>query len=83
MVSSHTLAVGQKAKAIYETRLRAQLEASHANQFVAIEPESGEYFLGSTLSTAIQAARRAFPDRISFVLRVGHDTAVHLGVLTS
>lgn len=83
MTSSHTLAVSRAAKEIYESRLRAQLESSYRNQFVAIEPESGDYFLGLTLSAAIQAARRAFPDRISFALRIGHDTAVHLGVLTS
>ena len=33
-------------------RIKQSLEASHANQFVAIEPSSGECFLGETLSDA-------------------------------
>ncbi len=81
MVSQHSLAVAQAARQIYESRLRADLESRHLHQYVAIEPASGEYFLGETLSTAIQAARTAFPDRISFALRVGHETAVHLAIL--
>ncbi|WP_254507402.1 hypothetical protein [Anatilimnocola floriformis] len=83
MVLQQTLAVTHAAKEIYNTRLRAQLEAAHPNAFVAIEPTSGDYFVGTTLSQAVQAARTAHPDRISFALRVGHETAIHLGVLST
>ena len=70
----------QHAERIYEERLRAKLEKSHPNAFVAIEPVSGDYFLGETLSEAGIAARKAHPDRLSFIMRVGHRTAVHIGV---
>jgi hypothetical protein len=83
MASKHTLDVAHRATEIYESHLREQLEANHLNAFVAVEPESGEYFLGETLSEAIQAARNAHPDRISFALRVGHRTAVNLGVMST
>ena len=59
------------------------LEACHRHAFVAVEPDSGDYFLGNTLSEAIQAARKAYPDRISFALRVGHPSAVNLGVMSA
>jgi len=62
-------------------RLQAQLEATHKSKFVAIEPDSQEYFLGNTLSEAIQAARRAYPGRKSFAMRIGEP--MHLGVLFS
>ncbi len=50
------------------------------DKFVAIEPESGDYFLGKTLSEAIGAARRSYPDRLAHVMRVGHKTALHFGM---
>jgi hypothetical protein len=39
----------RKAEEVYATRLKAVLEPEQIDQFVAIEPESGEYYLGSTL----------------------------------
>jgi hypothetical protein len=68
------------AEHLYEGRLRAQLETSHPNYFVAIEPESGDYFLGRTLSDALGAARDAHPDRLSHAMRVGHKAALHFGI---
>jgi hypothetical protein len=50
---------------------------------VAIEPDSGEYFFGKTLSEAIQASRAAHPNRLAFAMRVGHSTAIDIGVLTA
>jgi len=79
MLSEETQSVVRRAKEIYESRLRADLERQHHGKFAAIEPESGEYFLGDTMSAAIQSARAAFPGRISFCLRIGHEAAVHLG----
>ena len=68
------------AEEVYETRLRSVLEPEHADEFVAIEPKSGDYFLGKTLSEAIGAARRSHPDRLAHAMRVGHKAALHLGV---
>ena len=69
----------QQSSSHDETRDR-QIEASHENQFVAIEPISGEYFLGATLSDAIGASRRAHPGRLAHAFRVGHKAAVHFGL---
>ena len=46
MISPDSETTARDAKAIYESRLRTTLEADHMNEFVAIEPISGEYFLG-------------------------------------
>jgi hypothetical protein len=70
-----------KVKAIYDRRLRENLERTHLNSFLAIEPESGDYFLGRTLSEAAAAARAAYPDRQAGVLRVGHPAALHMGTV--
>lgn len=81
MVSEHSRELAQKAREIYEQRLRSKLEATNRDDFVAIEPQSGSFFLGKTLSQAIQAARAAHPDHLPLALRVGHETTVELGVL--
>jgi hypothetical protein len=83
MASSQTQDVARRAEHYYERQLRGHLESTHRNSYVAIEPDSGDYFLDATLSGAIQAARRAHPDRIAFALHIGHPTAVSLGVLST
>ena len=69
----------QAAEQLYATRLKSQLEPAHDGEFIAIEPVSGEYFLGKTLSEAIQAARRTHPTRLPYAMRVGTHPAIHLG----
>lgn len=83
MVSAQTRSVAERAKRIYDERLRADLEASHPGRFVAIEPESGEHFLADTLDGAVRAARARHPSRLSHVVRVGHPAALHMGELWS
>ena len=81
MVSKKTEDVVRRATQLYEDKLRVNLEKTNMNDFVAIEPDSGEYFFGKTLSQAIQASRSAHPDRLAFAMRVGHSAAVQIGVL--
>ena len=83
MISSHTAYVAERAKAIYSGQLQAALEAAHPNRYAAIEPESGEHFLADSFDGAVAAARAAHPDRISFIIRIGHAAAIHLGGLTN
>ena len=80
MISQDSREIAQQAEWIYEHRLKTTLEQSNPNDFVAIEPVSGEYFIGATLSEAIGAARRAQPHRLAYALRIGHRATVHLGV---
>jgi hypothetical protein len=79
MASQDSRDLVRGAELIYEQRLRQTLEATHRDSFVAIEPDSGDYFLGRTLSEASAAARKAYPDRRTYVLRVGHPVTVTIG----
>jgi len=79
MISRQTTQFAERATAIYAERLRGDLEAAHTDRFVAIEPDSGEHFLADSFAGAVAAARTAHPDRISFVIRIGHPAAIHLG----
>lgn len=64
---------------LYDEKLRAALEPSHDGRFVAIEPESGRYFLGDTGTAALVAARRAMPHSLFFLTRVGRRAAHSVG----
>lgn len=79
MASQHLHELVRCAEQLYDEKLRVQLEAAHPNKFVAIEPVSGDFFLGRTLSEALGAARDAHPDRLSHAIRVGHKAALHFG----
>lgn len=73
-VNVNTLAV--KGEDIYATRLKALLEPVHQGKIVAIEIESGDYFLGDTVVEAGQKAKERHPDRVFYFMRVGY-SAVH------
>lgn len=72
--------VAAAAKRLYDMRLRTLLEPVHKDEFVAIEPISGDYFLGRTVSEAIGASRAKYPDRLTHALRIGHRATVHFGL---
>jgi len=81
MVSDKTKAVIDRAKHIYAQHLQADLESQHRGRFVAIEPESGDYFLGDTFDEAVKAARTKYPSRLSHTIRIGQRAAFHIGGL--
>ena len=81
MLTGESQRVADRARRLYEEELRQTLEKAHFGAFVCIEPESGEYFLGETFDDAVNKAIDAHPDRLTHTLRVGHATALHLGVM--
>lgn len=83
MLSQDSQKIANQAEVVYEQHLKTTLERSHPGAFVAIEPVSGDHFLGRTLSEAIGAARQAHPQHLSYVIRIGHKTAVHIGTCLS
>ena len=70
----------RKAEDLYHAKLKNILEPEHVDEFVAIEPESGDYFLGKTLTEAGRAARQSYPERMNHVMRVGRKAALHFGM---
>jgi hypothetical protein len=79
MVSADTKSVIERAKRIYSEQLQTVLEPQHRNRYVAIEPESGEYFLGDTFDEAVKSARAKYPSRLSHTIWIGHRAAFHIG----
>ena len=62
-------------RTIYQQCL-PQLMADHQGKVMAIEPESGEYFLGETLDSASELARARYPDRLFGFFRIDTSPAV-------
>src|SRR6516165_2395911 len=79
VVSEESKVVAQQARTVYESRLRQQLEREHPDQYVCIEPVSGNFFVGVTFDAAVNAAIDALPGRLTHTLRIGHAAALHLG----
>lgn len=73
------MSVAEQAKQVYESDLRATCESQHFNRFIAIEPISRAHFIADQFVDAALAASQAYPDRETFVIRIGHKTAFHLG----
>ncbi len=81
MLSDRARSVAEKAKRIYEDQLREGLESSEYGRFICIEPESGDFFLGNTYDEAVNQAIDAHFDRLTHTIRIGHQAALHIGVL--
>jgi hypothetical protein len=69
------LAFVERCRAIYRQLLPA-LIAKHRGKVIAIEPDSGEYFLGEDLDTASAQALAQYPDRRFGFFQVDESPAV-------
>lgn len=68
-------AFAQRAEAIYNRKYRHEFETKYHGRIAAIEVNSGDAFIGATELDAIAKARKKYPDRLFFFLRVGYKAA--------
>ncbi|MCS7286501.1 MAG: hypothetical protein RMK30_08400 [Anaerolineae bacterium] len=68
-----------KGKEIY-LKLKDQLEANHQGEIVAIDVDSGEYFVGKTLIEVNDKAREKYLNKQLYFARIGTDAALALRV---
>jgi len=71
----------EKAKALYE-QYRPYLE-KWRGKYVAIDPVSGDYFIGNTPADAIRAGRQKYPTREFWVVKIGYDYARKFGIIAA
>jgi len=67
-------AISQKGQKVLDALAQA-LAAQHFGQFIAIEADSGDYFLGATAIEATRKAQAKHPGKIFFLGRIGYRTA--------
>lgn len=63
---------------LYHTKLKKLLERQHRGEFVAIEVQSGDYFLGKTQADALAAAKRKYPERLLHFVKIGFPATVSM-----
>ena len=71
-------ALAVKARQIYNDRLKFNLETCCRGQFVAVEVDSGDYFLGITPLEAIKSGKEKYPEKAFHVMKVGYKAAILL-----
>ena len=63
-----------KGEKIY-AKIKEKLEPTLNNKFVAIEVDSGDYFIGNDAIEATERAKKRYQDSTFFLVRIGHPAA--------
>jgi hypothetical protein len=71
----NTLEFSAKAQNIYK-QIKNQLEKDHKDEYVAIEPDSGDYFLGNDQIEVITKAKKKYPNKIFYLIKIGHEAVI-------
>ena len=71
--------VAEKGEKVYQEQLKKKLEPKFKGRFVAIEVNSGEYFMGDSLLQSLQKARAKYPDRLFHTIRIGYEGVFKMG----
>lgn len=74
----------QKAKKIYRSNYQKRFEADEAlkGKIVAIDVESGDYFIGDTVLQAGFKGREKYPHKQFFFFRIGYKAVYsHKGIV--
>ncbi len=72
--------IARMGDAIYERDVRAQVEADHDGEYVAIDVSSGSWAIADDLLDAADRLRTERPDAVDvWLLRVGHRALHHFG----
>lgn len=65
---------GKKSEDFYNTSVKSNLEPSYNGKYVALDYESGKYWIGETVSEAIEKAKKEYPQKLFYVVQVGSPT---------
>ena len=65
----------RRARQLYDQKLRVLLEPHQHGRYVAIEPDSGRYFVGDTGTAALVEAHTSMPKHIFYLARIGYEAA--------
>jgi hypothetical protein len=64
--------LAEAGERLYEENLRSKLEPTHKGKIVVIDAESGDYFLGANLHEANEKARKKYPNKVFYAIKVGY-----------
>jgi hypothetical protein len=68
-----------RGDALYETEVRAKVEAGNHGKIVAIDIETGVFEVADELLTASKQLLARLPDAQTWFVRIGHPAVDHFG----
>lgn len=68
--------LADKAKIIYEKKLKKKLEPRYNGQIVAIEVDNEDWFMGESVAETALKAKEKYPEKMFHFIRIGY-RAVH------
>ncbi len=72
--------ISEEGDKIYQS-IKEQYEPVSTGKFLAIEINQKKAYLGNSSAEAVELARREHPDKVFYVVKVGHSTAETLASL--
>lgn len=74
--------LSEEGKKIYQ-ELKDNLEMKHKGEYLAIEVETGDYFIGRTIEEAGKKAREKYPNKIFHLIKIGYPGVFNLSTFAS
>ena len=71
----HIREIARKGRDLLQ-KLDAELWEKYAGRFIAIEVDSGDYFLGERGLDASRQGKEKYPETLFYVGRIGHRAAI-------
>jgi len=62
--------IARRGEAIYQ-KIKTEMESNHKGEFLAIDPESGDYYRAKTSLEATLNGRKEHPDTVFYIIRIG------------
>ena len=64
--------IGERGKAIYESRIRTLVEREHFGKYLVIDIETGEYEIDEDLLSASHGAAAKRPEGLRYGMKIGY-----------
>lgn len=74
--------IAEAGAEIYD-EIKLQYEPAQNGKFLAIDIESKDTFVGNTSSEAVELARKAHPNKVFYVVKIGFSATETLATLSS
>lgn len=71
--------IARRGQALYEERVRAEVDARERGKFLVLDIETGEYEVDVDELAALQRVKSKNPDAVLYILRVGYPAAYRIG----
>lgn len=72
--------IAEKGAKIYES-IKSRYEPAQNGKFLAIDVNSKDTYTGNTSSEAVELARKAHPNKVFYVVKIGFSAAETLAAL--